>query len=396
MEHDRPRHLFGDAASRQLAAGLGCVLAFATVLVGGSPAHADGWRDKQWYLSFLRIEKVHKITEGKGVTVAVIDTGVDGNHSDLAGNVLEGIDYVDASENGWKDAVGHGTGMASIIAGHGHGPSNSEGILGLAPQSSVLPVRVLPPDAKDDVSYDDEHVDDGLTWATAHGADVLNLSLSGGGLDFALEDAFKSDVVVVAAAGNTTQKSYKVRSPAGVPGVVAVSGLDEHGTFAKESAQGPEVVLSAPAVNLAVAGAGEWGKYFVGTGTSGATAIVSATAALIRAKYPDISANGVINRLVSTADDKGPPGRDPKYGFGVVNPLRALTADIPDIDYNPLVKGTPGPTISPSRAGSSMSDGSGNSDVGLILALVGGLIALVIIAIGAILFTRSRRTGSGR
>jgi type VII secretion-associated serine protease mycosin len=359
------------------------------MLISNGIAHADSWRDKQWYLDFLRADQVRRVTQGKGVTVAVVDTGVNGNHPDLKGNVVDGRDFVDPG-NGWRDVEGHGTAMASLIAGHGHGPSARDGILGIAPQATVLPVRTLPPKAD---RTSDSHSDDGVEWALKHGSSVINLSIGGGGLTFALRDAFESDAVVVASAGNTAQGSYNVRAPASIPGVVAVSGIDARGNFTSESAKGPEVVLSAPAVQIAGAWSGKHGDYYVGTGTSGAAALVSATAALIRAEYPDISANGVINRLVSTADDKGPPGRDPKYGFGVVNPLKALTADIPDLDYNPLIKGTPGPTKTPTNAAGAKSDGKGGGYLLSALAILGG-IAVVTVATGAVLVAVNRRRRS--
>ncbi|MGH3712169.1 MAG: S8 family serine peptidase [Micromonosporaceae bacterium] len=135
------------------------------------------------------------------------------------------------------------------------------------------------------------------------------------------------------------------------------------------------------------------GTYNTSTGTSDATALVSATAALIRAKYPDLSANGVINRLIKTADDKGPPGRDPQYGFGVVNPLKALTADIPDIDYNPLVKNS-SPSVT-STVASPDVDATG--DRSWLLPVLGGVAAAVIIVmvVLGILLVRRRRTPTG-
>ncbi|MGH3715200.1 MAG: S8 family serine peptidase [Micromonosporaceae bacterium] len=205
------------------------------------PAHADQWRDKQWYLEFLNAAQAHKITKGSGVTVAVVDTGVDGTHPDLKGNVLRGTD--DAAGDGWRDTDGHGTGIASLIAGHGHGPGGRDGILGLAPEAKILPI-----------SGDSQR---GLAKSTLKKASVVNLSLKRGGLALLADDALDADMVVVAAAGNTTQDADRVIPPANHPGVIAVSGLDENGEFAKESVQGPEVVLSAPAVNIAVASAGK-------------------------------------------------------------------------------------------------------------------------------------------
>ncbi len=390
----RRRPIWRVAQARIVAAtGLAPLVALGVMLIGAGGAHADDWRNREWYLGLLKADKLSSITQGKGVTVAVIDSGVNGNHPDLKGNVAQGRDFVDPG-NGWQDPKGHGTAMASLIAGHGHGAAAADGIRGLAPESTVLPVRVLSPRAKDNNSRK-THVDDGIAWATEHGATVINLSMTGGGLAFALEDAFSSDAVVVAGVGNTAQNDHGVQAPARTPGVVAVSGIDQNGKFTNKSTQGPEVVLAAPAVNLASAWAGKLGDYSLVTGTSGATALVSATAALIRAKYPNISANGVINRLISTADDMGPPGRDSRYGFGVVNPLKALMADMPDLKYNPLIKGTPGPTRTPTRSAGAGTDDAGGGYVLAVLSVIGGLIAVTVIATGAIALTRSRRIRSG-
>lgn len=371
-----------------LQRSLACLLAVFAVTIGATPpAHADEWRDKQWHLDFLKVDEVHTITEGKGVTVAVIDTGVDGSHPDLKGNVLKGRDFT--GNDPWHDTAGHGTAMASLIAGHGHGPERRDGVLGLAPMARILPIRTITGDAETDT--DNPHAAEGFRWAGVEGAGVVSFSGAAGGLRDAVSAALESDAVVVSAAGNAVQGDVEVKPPASYPGVIAVSGVDRNGRFTDQSAQGPEIVLAAPAVDIAGAWAGKRGQYGVGTGTSGSTALVSATAALVRARYPDLSANGVINRLIKTADDKGPPGRDPKYGFGVVNPLKALTADIPDIDYNPLLKRTPSPNGSSAKA----ANAGDNTDEGggyliPVLVILGGVIALALVASGAYLISRPK------
>jgi subtilisin family serine protease len=163
-----------------------------------------------------------------------------------------------------------------------------------------------------------------------------------------VEFAIRHDVVVVAAVGLPGGLG-KVPAPASIPGVVAVSGVDKAGAIVA-SVSGPEVVIAAPGKDIAHATKG--GGYALGTGTSDATAIVSGVVALIRSKYPDLDAANVVNRLIQTADDRGPPGRDQRYGFGIVNPVRALTADVPRVDRNPLLAGV-GQASSPTSAGPS-------------------------------------------
>ncbi|MGH3734246.1 MAG: S8 family serine peptidase [Micromonosporaceae bacterium] len=342
------------------------IAVLGAVLVGPTaPAWADEWRDRQWHLDFLKVDELHDITKGDGVTVTLIDTGVDATHPDLRGNVLS---------PGVRDTAGHGTGMASLIAGHGHGQGGRDGALGIAPKAKILPI---------DAGKIDE-----ITPEKLKAGSVINLSISEG-MQFLVDDALRADMVLVAAAGNTTQGDTKVVAPGKYPGVIAVSGLDRDGNFAKESVQGPEVVLSAPAVDIMAAGAGKLGTYDAGTGTSNAAALVSGVAALIRAKYPDLSANGVINRLIKTADDKGPPGRDPQYGFGVVNPLKALTADIPDIDYNPLVTNEPSSSPSPdNQAGPSTNE---NAWLPPAIGVAAGAAGSVVVVLAVILIRRRRR-----
>lgn len=142
----------------------------------------------------------------------------------------------------------------------------------------------------------------------------------------AVERAVKADVVVVAGAGNTP-KSKQVAFPAKLPGVVAVAGTDKDGNHAAISATGPEVVLAAPAVDIVSTGA--FGKYVTGEGTSNSTAIVAGVVALVRSRFPELPAAEVVRRLTATATDRGKPGRDDEYGYGIVNPVAALTAEVP-------------------------------------------------------------------
>jgi len=328
--------------------------------VAGAPAagHADDIRDDMWHLKYLQATKVQAITQGEGVTVAVVDSGVDGNHPDLKGNVEEG------SYGSWDDRQGHGTAMASLIAGHGHGPGNRDGVLGLAPEAHILPIL----SGKASGRGGPEDMVSRIHWTTDHGADVINISEGGAGRVKRVCDAVKyalsKDVVVVAAAGNTTQGDTKVASPANCPGVIAASGTDQDGNFTDASVQGHEVVLAAPATDIVGAGLRSRTGYIVGTGTSGASALISGTVALIRSKYPDSTAADVIQRLISTADDRGPKGRDPRYGFGIVDPLKALTADVPKVDHNPLLK----PSKSPKPVGTAKGE---NSKGGWCLAALG-------------------------
>ncbi|WP_176921711.1 type VII secretion-associated serine protease mycosin [Micromonospora sp. WMMB235] len=300
----------------------------------------DQVRDEQWQLEELRAKTAWRTSTGRGVVVAVIDSGVDGTHPDLAGQVLPGLDLVTPDGSDGPDPVGHGTTVAGLIAGRA---DDDRGVLGLAPDAKILPVRVL--DAEN--RYDDALIiAKAVRWAVDNGARVVNLSLGGGSdnpaLAAALDYAFARDVVVVACTGNlATSTTTEVWYPAREPGVLAVAGLERTSeNLWSGSITGHETVLSAPATGLY--GARPEGYWRV-QGTSFAAPLVAATAALVRARYPKMSAGDVVNRLITTARDLGPTGRDDRFGYGLVDPVAALTADVPAVGHNPLDdNGSPG------------------------------------------------------
>jgi type VII secretion-associated serine protease mycosin len=282
-------------------------------------------------LAPLAADQAWRHSTGAGVVVAVLDSGVDAEHPDLAGRVLPGRDYVDGSTDGRVDPVGHGTTVASLVAGGG------DPATGLAPDARILPVRVLDEQNRYQSA---STVAEGVVWAVDHGAQVINLSLGGSresdSLGEALAYAMAHDVVLIACTGNATGDSSGVWYPAREPGVVAVTGLTFSGGTPvgwPESLTGPETVLAAPAV---MTGALAGGGHRQVQGTSFSSALVAATAALIRARWPELPAGEVVNRLVATADHLGAPGRNPIFGFGAVDPLGALTEPVPPARGNPL------------------------------------------------------------
>jgi len=375
----------------------------------------------------LGAEEAWRHSTGAGVIVAVLDSGVDADHPDLAGRVLPGKDYVDGSTDGRVDVVGHGTTVASLIAGRGE-----QTAVGLAPNATILPVRVL----DDQNRYQSATtVAEGVVWAVREGAQVINLSLGGEGhsasLQEALEIAMANDVVVVACTGNIDDEDdIQVWYPAREPGVVAVAGLVWSGSGPAgwpASLTGPETVLAAPSV---VTGAEAGGGYRAVQGTSFSSALVAATAALVRARWPELPAADVVNRLLATAEDHGPAGRDPVFGFGVVDPVAALTESVPTVPTNPLdtspwhgtagfgaapdgqvpAMATPGPTVTAPPGGSAIVPPSGSPAGGaadgtatapdphhpplaLVWGVLGGLAALVmVVAVAATRLPRPRRS----
>ncbi|WP_433388357.1 type VII secretion-associated serine protease mycosin [Micromonospora sp. KLBMP9576] len=300
----------------------------------GGKDRPDRVRDEQWQLDALGAKAAWRISTGRGVTVAVVDSGVDATHPDLAGQVLPGYDLVvSAGSADDPDPVGHGTTVAGLIAGRN---DDKRGAVGLAPDARILPVRVL--DAEN--RYDDALiVAKGVRWAVDNGAQVINLSLGGGGdspaLAAALDYAFARDVVVVACTGNLdTSSNAKVWYPAREPGVIAVAGSErDTDNLWSGSITGRATVLTAPATGLVGA---RPGGYWRVQGTSFAAPLVAATAALVRARYPQMSAGDVVNRLLTTARDIGPDGRDDRFGYGMVDPVAALDAPVSPVGRNPL------------------------------------------------------------
>ncbi|MFG3419569.1 type VII secretion-associated serine protease mycosin [Micromonospora sp. NPDC048063] len=348
------------------------------------PAESVQIRGDQWHLSYLNATEAHRITQGEGVVVAVPDTGVD-PHPDLRNNLLPGVDLIPGGAgDGRQDLDGHGTSMAGLIAAHGRSPT--EGALGVAPKAKILPIFDSPPNG----DGEPDALAQGIEYAISQGAEVISISSGGTSsprLDQAVGTALASNIVVVAAAGNSPEDA-RVSYPASKEGVIAVGGIDRVGRHAAVSVTGPEIDVVAPAVDIYSTSYD--GKYSKGVGTSGATAIVAGAAALIRSKYPYLPASEVVHRLTATAVDKGPPGRDDEYGYGVIDLVAALTADVPPLGFGSATASGPAPTASTTTAVAEPAD---DGDGG---ATARGLVTLgVIVAAGGVwvLVARRRRHG---
>ncbi|MEE6259621.1 type VII secretion-associated serine protease mycosin [Plantactinospora sonchi] len=374
---------------RTTRAAVALLCATAVAVLPATTAQADQIRDDQWHLRYLKTVEVHKISQGEGVTVAVIDTGVD-PHPDLRNNLLPGTaTYSGGSGDGRQDGDpgGHGTGMAGLVAAHGRG---SSGALGIAPKAKILPVQ----DAADKKTIGPDDAAKAIEWATAQGADVINISAglsSTSRLRAAIEAAIAADIVVVAAGGNRPA-DFLVPFPAAFDGVVAVGSIDRQGRLADHSVTGNKIVITAPGIDIRSTSRG--GRYSDTWGTSNAAAIVAGAAALVRSRYPDLSAKEVVHRLTATADDKGAPGRDEEYGYGVLDIVAALTADVPPLegDAQPTGAATPEQT----RSSSAAPDGGSAGNVLTTIALVGCaavvLFGLLIAFLIVMLVRRKKRT----
>ncbi|HEY9855748.1 MAG TPA: S8 family peptidase [Stenomitos sp.] len=283
---------------------------------------------QQYAPQVMHAPEAWSLTRGAGVTVAVVDTGADLTHPDLQGRLVAGYDAT-TKGNTPKDENGHGTHVAGIIAASAN---NGTGVVGIAPEAKVMPVKVLSADG----SGSDADVADGITWAADHGAQVLNMSLGGPGESQVLEDAvnyaLKKGVAVIAAMGNdgTNEMSY----PAAYPGVVAVGATDSKDQTADFSQWGEWISVAAPGVQILSTfptyqvNLNDYGfpqSYATLDGTSMASPAVAGLAALVKARYGSLTPAQLKSRLEAGADKvAGVTAFDPHYGFGRVNALRSL------------------------------------------------------------------------
>ncbi|TDK26764.1 peptidase S8 [Arthrobacter crusticola] len=340
------------AARRRASRASAAVVAAALLLCTAAPARADAVRDKQYWLQDYGVTEAWKSTQGEGVKVAVIDSGVDGSHPDLSGAVAGGIDASGAGRADGQQGIGevpeHGTLVSTLLAGRGHGPRPTEGaapsplaaygegpdgIVGVAPKADLLAVSVWiegPNSGPNPAGIGtDEQIPNAVRWAVDNGAKVINMSLGSTSTTWpeSWDEAFlyaeKRDVVIVAAAGNRAGGLTQVGAPATIPGVLSVAGLDRSGVASRESSsEGISIAVAAPSENLVGGLPGAF--YAEWSGTSGAAPLVSGVAALIRSKYPELSAAQVVNRIVGTARDAGAPGFDTIYGHGILDVAAAV------------------------------------------------------------------------
>ena len=415
------------------------------------PALADAVREKEYWLQDYGVTEAWKTTQGEGVKVAVIDSGVDSSHPDLLGAVTNGTDASGAGSADGQLGIGevpeHGTLVATLLAGRGHGtpappapdatgapaPLGSygqgpDGIVGVAPKADLLAVSVWiegPNSGPNPAGIGtDEQIPNAVRWAVDNGAKVINMSLGSTSTTWpeSWDEAFlyaeQHDVVIVAAAGNRAGGLTQVGAPATIPGVLSVAGLDRSGVASRESSsEGISIAVAAPSEKLVGGLPGAF--YAEWSGTSGAAPLVSGVAALIRAKYPELSAAQTINRIIGTARDAGKPGFDTIYGYGVLDVKAAVDAELAVPEGNrlgsieqwielyrrgqppaeapsPSAAGQPAPPEIPAAPAPEAKESAGPSTVLPPLLVLGfsGLLVLLLVA-GAVHVLRVRRAGRG-
>ncbi|MFI0372730.1 S8 family serine peptidase [Actinomadura sp. 1N219] len=363
----------------------------ALVMTTAAPAGAiPGPRNDQWWFSAWEIQqKVWPVTKGAGVTVAVIDTGVNGRIPDLQGVLVPGTDATSGSGDGQVGPTtdlddSHGTGMAALIASQGTG----SGYVGVAPEAKIMSVT-------SNLSVWDK----AIRFAADRGAKVINISqafaASGGcrpEVQQAVSYALQKDVVVVAGAGNSGDASNPSMEPANCAGVLAVGAVDNKKAAWKSTERQPYVAVAAPGflVNTVLAN-GQVTDHVAGT--SQASALASAAVALVRSKHPQMPAREVVQRIINTTVDAGPPGKDQMTGTGVIIPADAMNATVPKnapnpvfaaydrwLADNPQANAKPSATKRPKDAATKDSD---RADRNLMILLIAGG---AIVVIGGIVF----------
>jgi subtilisin family serine protease len=268
----------------------------------------------QYALAKLNIVQAHRISTGRQVLVAVIDSGIDVTHPEIAGMVVASFDAVPAEQG----ADAHGTAMAGAIVAHAQ-------LKGVAPAARLLAVRAftVSGNTSDGTTLG---IASGIDWAVAHGARVINMSFAGPydpSLARVLASARQKGVVLVAAAGNAGSKSPPLY-PAADANVIAVTATDAQDKLLPVAVRGKHIAVSAPGVDIV--GPAPGGGFQISTGTSVAAAHVSGIAALLCAQSRAVTGDSVRKALLSSAIDLGPKGRDDQFGAGLADAYNALQA----------------------------------------------------------------------
>ncbi|MFB8177733.1 type VII secretion-associated serine protease mycosin [Streptomyces sp. NPDC055966] len=362
----RRRREWAGWRGRAVSAAVGVLLASFAV----TPAHAETIKDQQWHLKAMQAEQMWKVSTGKGITVALIDTGVQADIPDLRGQVVAGKNYSRHPGDERSDYDGHGTGMAVLIAGTG-GRGTANGSYGLAPGAKILPIRI--PDfieqSRPDGNPDDypTYMAKAIRFAADSDAQIINISQGSTAHSKELTDAvayaLSKGKLIFAGVGNDGDALNEVNYPAATLGVVGVGAIDESVKATKESEHGPQVDLVAPGEDMVAACIESSTKVCKTHGTSDATAIASASAALIWSKHPNWTNNQVLRVMLNTASKPTSGKERTDYlGYGAVRPRIALTSpgDPGPADVYPL----PDFKQAVSKAPNGSATASGKDDSG--------------------------------
>lgn len=320
---------------------LGTIIVTSIVVLVGfaDPAVAQKAREAQWHLDALDVPEAQTLATGAGTKVAVLaNFGINTTDNGLTGQTVDGtfIPSDTSADEPDKHDLWYGTAFAGIIAAKA---ASADDLLGIAPNTQLIPIGLPEFETADNLA-------EGIRWAADHDADVIaGVSRTTGLVTQALLDAVKyamsKDIVIVTHAG--TNKSNEPHTLSKLRGVVVVSGLDESLSHWDESRISTTNAISAPAVNVnsVLSSQATEENWTAVNSTQSAAAIVAGAAALIRSLFPDLDAANVINRLITTVDSTGLSGRSTAYGYGELDILAALTAEVPTVTTNPLETSAP-------------------------------------------------------
>ncbi|MFF7845973.1 S8 family serine peptidase [Streptomyces sp. NPDC007910] len=366
--------MIGSGRLRRALLGATAATALTAALVGAAPAAvAADAHPGQWYLDAMGAEDIWKKATGKGIKVAVIDSGVNPNTPSLKGKVLKGWDASNTKGDETDDYTGHGTTMAELIVGSGA----NGGIRGLAPDAQVIPYRVSDTERQHQPGINGFDMEESIKAAVDSDARIINISWASDYSDVytqeALQRANEKGKLVFAGAGNTAKKGNKKQYPAAYPEVVAVAATDREGVVADYSQHGDYIDIAAPGSDIPAWCNEDLKRYCTSDGTSNATAIASATAALIWSVHPDWTANQVLRVMLESAarGSDWKPGTLSSYlGHGIVRPNAHINRGLGkpgDPNVNPLTNTrtirAPGPTPSSDASSPTGSPEPSASDV---------------------------------
>jgi len=378
----------GLAAS--LAVIAGPTMGYAAPACPAPPPPSASVTDPPWPQRQYGLDRLAGLADGAGVLVAVVDSGVDSGHPQLAGAVQPGVDLLDAGGDGRLDCVGHGTAVASIIAAR---KTAGVAFRGIAPAAAVLPVRVSErvdtPGTGPGRTVPNSGVATAVRTAVDRGARIVNLSLTIDRDDPALRDAVRyavsRDVVLIAAAGNRYELGNPRPYPASYDGVIGVGAVQPDGARVPQSQTGDHVDLVAPGGEVIAAARGRGHARY--TGTSFAAAFVTGTAALVRQYHPSLTAAQVAQRLSATADP-ATGGGAAGYGAGVVNPYRAVTGRL---DAGPYPQFTPFRAAAGGHPDGAAAVATRQRSRAFVLAAAGAVAAALILLLASALPRGARR-----
>ncbi|WP_428957524.1 S8 family serine peptidase [Streptomyces sp. cg35] len=402
---------------------VGAVVGALTAVSAGFAPSAAAYdaQSKQWYLDPMQTAQMWKVSTGKGVKVAVIDSGVNAQTSSLKGQVLTNEVSKSVSYHVTRDFSGHGTTMAELIAGTGAGG----GIKGLAPDAKIIPYRVQMEDltSKAELAKTPEPAE-AIKAAADSDAKIINMSFGSDTIDpdqeAALQYAASKGKLMMVAVGNEGVKSGNIGYPAAYPYAVGVGSVDATGTVSKSSSYGNDVDLAAPGVDIPGWCDTSFQSYCMRDGgTSSATAIASGAAALIWSAHPDWTANQVLRSLIDTASRTWKKDDPSKYlGYGTVRPRKVLedpNYDAGPAQSDPLAEENGGPaktengtatkpsasasaSSQPSQKASEVpaeaagSEAKSSSDSNTLWIVLGAVAAVIVIGGGGFAVMRARRS----